>query len=108
MTGSPLPSRAPEGLLFRLRALLAEGAAHRLDTAPPYSIVNAPVLLAGEAGHPLSARCSGPKGGGHGHGTETAFSHRRWHSASCDAGRCRDPDPPGHTSRRADPRTNST
>jgi len=54
-------------LLLTLRALLAEGAAHRLDTAPD-SIVNAPVP-AGSRGRSSAVReMLRPKGGGHGHG----------------------------------------
>src|SRR5690242_21825813 len=68
MTGSPLPSRAREGLLFRLRALLVEGAAHRLDTAPPDSIVNAPVPAVRRGRSSAVREMLRPEGGGHGHG----------------------------------------
>src|ERR1700745_3063077 len=67
MTGSPLPSRGRKGLLLTLRALLAEGGAHRLDTAPD-PIVNAP-WPAGSRGRSSAVReMLRPKGRGHGHG----------------------------------------
>src|SRR4029077_2826614 len=53
---SPFAVASPSGLLLEACALLAERVAHRLDTAPPDSIANAP-MPAGRRG--ASATLSG-------------------------------------------------